>query len=172
MYILCQYTLKLNLSKLKLNTKTPTGWSFGGLSFLHSSLPVSTLSDMVGSWSWPAGNNYIPKYMSLLLTQPFGLAFMEIQDKLNKLILELGRGPGSLYSEIVEGPLDLEAYPETQWDAHVRLGDDLCLSERAFLRERKRKMRVAFAKLLEVPLEQVDERDIPIVAIAGTHNLY
>jgi phospholipase A2 len=58
--------------------------------------------------------------------------------------------------------------PECDWDADVRLGDDLCLSERAFLRERKRVMKSAFAKLMEVPEEEVHEEDLPVVAIAGS----
>lgn len=63
---------------------------------------------------------------------------------------------------------DPEAYPECQWDAEVRLGDQLCLSERAFLKERKRKMKAAFAELFEVPESEIEEEDLPIVAIAGS----
>ena len=76
--------------------------------------------------------------------------------------------PGSLYDEIVNTPPDLALHPECEWDAQVRLGEDLCIAERAFLGERKRKMRLAFAKLMGVPESEVDERDLPIVAIAGS----
>ncbi len=51
-------------------------------------------------------------------------------------------------------------------DAEVRLGDDLCLSERAFLRDRRRKMKHAFAKLFNIDESEIDERDLPIVALA------
>lgn len=65
-------------------------------------------------------------------------------------------------------PPDPLIHPECNWDAEVRLGDELCLSERAFLRERRRKMKKAFAKLFNVDESEIDERDIPIVAIAGS----
>lgn len=83
-------------------------------------------------------------------------------------MLELSRGPGSLFQQIVHDHPDPAVHPECQWDAEVRLGDDLCVSERAFLRERKRKMRKAFAKLFNVDESEIDERDLPIVAIAGS----
>ena len=83
-------------------------------------------------------------------------------------MLELGRGPGSLYSEIVYDPPGLSIHPECQWDAEVRLGDELCLSERAFLRERRRRMKSGFAKLFGVDEREIDERDLPVVAIAGS----
>lgn len=84
------------------------------------------------------------------------------------MFLELGLGPGSLYSEIIKENPDVLLHPECEWDAQVRLGDELCLSEQAYLRERKRKMRLAFAEFIGVPLDQVHEDDIPIVAVAGS----
>lgn len=99
---------------------------------------------------------------------PDALDFTSFQERISALILELRRGPGSLYSEVVEELPDPSIYPEVEWDAQVRLGEDLCISERAFLRERRRAMRVPFAKLLDVRPDDVDDRDIPIVAIAGS----
>lgn len=69
---------------------------------------------------------------------------------------------------MVSAPPDLSINPECEWDAKVRIGDDVSISERAFLRERKRRMRAGFAKLFGVPIEDLDERDLPIVAIAGS----
>ncbi|KAG8747162.1 hypothetical protein FRC10_002211 [Ceratobasidium sp. 414] len=63
-------------------------------------------------------------------------------------------------------------YPEYEWEAEVRLGNELCLPERAFLRSRKRRMRAAFAELFGVPVAKIDERDLPIVAIAGSGGGY
>ena len=68
----------------------------------------------------------------------------------------------------MNAPPDPSVHPECEWDADVRLGEDLCISERAFLGERKRKMRTAFARLMGVPDSEVDERDLPVVAIAGS----
>ena len=57
---------------------------------------------------------------------------------------------------------------EVGWDAHVRLGDDLCVAERAFLSERKRKMKGSFARYVGVDEKEVREEDIPVVAIAAS----
>ena len=84
------------------------------------------------------------------------------------MFLELSLGPGSLYSEILDTPPDPCIYPEVEWDAQVRLGEELCLAERAFLGERRRIMKTSFAKLIGVPEGDINEHDIPIVAIAGS----
>ncbi|KAG8704692.1 hypothetical protein FRC09_003382, partial [Ceratobasidium sp. 395] len=101
-------------------------------------------------------------------TESFGW----LQSRIGTLILELSRGPGSLWNEIVDSPPDVVDHPEYEWEAEVRLGDELCLPERAFLRSRKRRMRAAFAELFGVPIADIDERDLPIVAIAGSGGGY
>ncbi|KAI0091361.1 FabD/lysophospholipase-like protein [Irpex rosettiformis] len=109
------------------------------------------------TWSWP---------------QPLTVDFGWLQERLNALFLELRLGPGSLYSEVVDQTPDPNIYPEVQWDARVRFGEGLCLSERAFLAERRRTMRAPFAHLVGVDIDEVDERDIPVVAIAGSGGGY
>ncbi|KAH9915462.1 FabD/lysophospholipase-like protein [Epithele typhae] len=96
------------------------------------------------------------------------LTVWALQERFSALLLEFGHGPGSLFDQIINQPPDIAVHPEVDWDAEVRLGEDLCIAERAFLGERKRKMRVAFASLMGVPESEVDERDLPIVAIAGS----
>ena len=123
------------------------GWN--GLAFLKSALPVQTLIDLTTSWAWPE-------------------SLAAIQSRASALLIELGRGPGSLYNEVVERANDPTVYPECEWDAEVRLGDDLAIGEKAFLKERRRKMRSSFAKVVGVDVDLIDERDIPIVAIAGS----
>ncbi|TDL24273.1 FabD/lysophospholipase-like protein [Rickenella mellea] len=107
----------------------------------------------ISSWTWPA-------------------SFSNVQAKFSALFLELSRGPDSLYSQIVNYPPDPAVHPECQWDAEVRLGDELCISERAFLKERRRKMKKAFARQFGVPEDEIDERDLPIVALAGSGGGY
>ncbi|GAA5928341.1 hypothetical protein JCM3775_000580 [Rhodotorula graminis] len=89
-----------------------------------------------------------------------------------KLQDELSLGPDSTYAHIVDEGKDARAHPELQWDAQVRLGTDLPISERAFLRNRRQKMRAAFARLVDVPLDDVDERDLPTVSIAASGGGY
>ena len=89
--------------------------------------------------------------------------------QLNALLLELGRGEGSLWSEVVKEAQDPSIHPEVEWDAEVRLGDELCFPEKAFLRERKRRMMEAFARLFEVPVSELDERDLANIVTAVSY---
>ena len=147
-----RYLYLLSILSLKINSqdaspKKNSGWR--GLSRLKSPVDMDELQATLSSWSWPA-------------------RFATLQEKFAALLLELSRGPGSLYSQVVLEPPDPKIHPECAWDAEVRLGDSLCIAERAFLRERRRKMRKAFADLMGVYENEVDERDLPVVAIAGS----
>lgn len=124
---------------------------WNGLDFLKSAWSATAITTAMSEWSWPVTLN-----------------FSAIQSRISDFFLELSLGPGSLYSEIVDTPPDPRVYPEVEWDAEVRLGVDLCMAERAFLAERRRVMRVSFARLMGVPEAEVDERDLPVVAIAGS----
>lgn len=73
-----------------------------------------------------------------------------------------------MYHKVTHTPPDPKLHPECAWDADVRLGEDLCLAERAYLHQRRRHMRPALASLLGVPLDEIDERDVPIIALAGS----
>ncbi|KAF8322241.1 FabD/lysophospholipase-like protein [Clavulina sp. PMI_390] len=101
----------------------------------------------------------------------FGLAnesLLAFRATVNDLLLELYGAEGSLFHKITSTPPDPTVNPECSWDAEVRLGEELCLSERAFLTMRRRHMRLALAKLFDVPVEAIDERDIPTLAIAAS----
>ncbi|KAI0346554.1 FabD/lysophospholipase-like protein [Trametopsis cervina] len=139
--------------------KEETDRSWRGLDILRASISAAAIASSMSTWSWP-------KSLSV------DFDFSWLQNRLNALFLELSLGPGSFYAELVDTPPDPNVYPEVEWDACVRLGEDICLSERAFLSERKRAIRVPFAKLLGVDPEDVDERDVPIVAIAGSGGGY
>ncbi|TCD70189.1 hypothetical protein EIP91_004368 [Steccherinum ochraceum] len=138
----------------EIDEQEVTKW-WDGLNMLRKSISVNAISSAMSAWAWP---------------QTFD--FPTVQARVSALFLELGLGPGSLYAEVVDGPLDPTIYPEVEWDAEVRLGEDLCISERAFLHERRRVMRKPFARLMGVSEEVVDERDIPVVAIAGSGGGY
>ncbi|CAE6517944.1 unnamed protein product [Rhizoctonia solani] len=138
-------------SNSKHSPDTPIRKDTGGESVFTFDGPstLSTALIALTSWTWP---------------EPFKW----IQDRASILILELSQGPGSLWNEIVESPPSSQDHPEYDWEAEVRLGDELCMAERAFLRSRRRKMRAAFAELFGIPIHEIDERDLPIVAIAGS----
>ncbi|KAG8825352.1 hypothetical protein FRC17_008714, partial [Serendipita sp. 399] len=124
------------------------GWK--GLNFIKESFRVDSIPSLTASWIWPES-----------------IANMRAQ--IQALMVAVGRGPGSLYEQIVE---EASKSPEVSWDAHVRLGDDLCVAERAFLRERKRRMKHAFANFIGVSEREVKEEDIPVIAIAASGGGY
>ncbi|BGP42682.1 hypothetical protein JCM10449v2_006694 [Rhodotorula kratochvilovae] len=95
-----------------------------------------------------------------------------ISASFSRLQEELSLGPDSTYAHIIADGKNPTIHPELQWDAQVRLGTDLPLTERAFLRNRRARMREAFARLVGVPLEEVDERDLPVVSIAASGGGY
>ena len=129
-------------------TERSLGWK--GLHFIRDSLSIDSIPSITASWIWPS-------------------SLLALQSQIQALLVATGRGPGSLYAEIVK---ESENSPEVGWDAHVRLGDGLCVAERAFLSERKRRMRNAFAEYVGVSKEEVREEDIPIVAIAASGGGY
>ncbi|KAG0347420.1 hypothetical protein BG004_007781 [Podila humilis] len=85
---------------------------------------------------------------------------------------ELQLGDGSLYQSIVANMSDTNKNPEIQLDATVRTGNALCPQELAFRSVRRKKMRKAFAKFIGVKESEVNEADIPVVAIAGSGGGY
>ncbi|KAI8973120.1 FabD/lysophospholipase-like protein [Trametes punicea] len=149
---------------LREEEKADSDWH--GLAFLQFSAPAQAIASSMSTWKWPTS------FPTPDIQWPPSFSIADLQERLSALLLELGLGPGSLYDEIVNGPPDLAVHPECEWDAEVRLGEDLCLAERGFLGERKRRMRSSFAKLLGVPESEIDERDLPIVAIAGSGGGY
>lgn len=96
----------------------------------------------------------------------------ELSTTISNFQTEFSRGPESLYQRIIAQRTSAEIHPETQWDAEVRLGTDLCVQERAFLRNRREWMRKSFAKLMEVDESEVDVRDLPVVAFAASGGGY
>ncbi|KAF9381205.1 hypothetical protein CPC16_009961 [Podila verticillata] len=85
---------------------------------------------------------------------------------------ELQLGDGSLYQSIVANMSDTNKNPEIQLDATVRKGNSLCPQELAFRIARRKKMKKAFAKFIGVKESEVNEADIPVVAIAGSGGGY
>lgn len=95
-----------------------------------------------------------------------------VSSAFSSLQTELSLGPDSTYARILADAQNPKVHPEVQWDAEVRLGRDLPHTERAFLRNRRERIRAAFAELVGVSLEQVDERDLPVVAVAASGGGY
>ncbi|GAA5918331.1 hypothetical protein JCM6882_008216 [Rhodosporidiobolus microsporus] len=112
----------------------------------------------------------LPDVQSTLSSWSKSLA--SLRSTFDKFQDELSLGPGSTYARIIAEGKDPAVHPELQFDASVRLGNDLALSERAYLRNRREAMKAAFARMVGVPLEEVDTRDLPVVAIAASGGGY
>ncbi|KAI7048605.1 hypothetical protein KC352_g45933, partial [Hortaea werneckii] len=76
--------------------------------------------------------------------------------------------PWSLSWEIWEEAHDPEVNPEIIWDARVRVGQDLCQEEQAFLKKRQRSTARALAKYIGVPESEVHPEDVPTIGICGS----
>jgi len=62
--------------------------------------------------------------------------------------------------------------PEIEVDARVWMGNELSEEEMAFSRQRRKFTRRGLAKYLGVDEAEIDERDVPTIAIAGSGGGY
>ncbi|KAK4505249.1 hypothetical protein PRZ48_003212 [Zasmidium cellare] len=91
-----------------------------------------------------------------------------LPELLTKLQNELSMAPWSLSWEIWEEAHDPEINPEILWDAQVRVSEELCPEEQAFLRKRRKNTARALARYLGVPEKEVHPDDVPTIAICGS----
>jgi phospholipase A2 len=87
---------------------------------------------------------------------------------IRKLQNELSMAPGSLAEEIWYEANNPEANPEIVWDASVRISNDLCREEKAFLEKRAHFTKAALARYLDIPEATIHPDDIPIIAMCGS----
>ena len=85
-----------------------------------------------------------------------------------KLQSELDMAPGSLADEIWNESQDPFINPEIEWEAQVRIGQNLSEEELAFQQARKRHTAKALAKYLGLPEREVNPQDVPVIAICGS----
>ncbi|KAI4910312.1 hypothetical protein J4E90_007746 [Alternaria incomplexa] len=87
---------------------------------------------------------------------------------IRKLQDELSMAPGSLAEEIWYEANDPEINPEIIWDASVRVSDELCEEEKAFLKQRAQFTKAALARYLDIPEAQIHPDDVPVIAMCGS----
>ncbi|KAI5785002.1 acyl transferase/acyl hydrolase/lysophospholipase [Peziza echinospora] len=85
-----------------------------------------------------------------------------------KLRAELSMAPDSLSYEIWQESLSPYLNPEITWDAQVRMSPNLCDEETRFLERRRRFMKGAFAQYLQIPESEINEQDIPVIAMTAS----
>jgi phospholipase A2 len=87
---------------------------------------------------------------------------------IRKLQNELSMAPGSLAEEIWYEANDPEINPEIIWDASVRVSNELCVEEKAFLEKRAHFTKAALARYLDIPEATIHPDDVPIIAMCGS----
>lgn len=87
---------------------------------------------------------------------------------IRKLQNELSMAPGSLAEEIWYDANNPESHPEIIWDATVRISDELCSEEKAFLKNRAHFTKKALARYLDIPEATINPDDIPVIAMCGS----
>ncbi|KAL6703377.1 hypothetical protein ACN47E_009719 [Coniothyrium glycines] len=87
---------------------------------------------------------------------------------IRKLQNELSMAPGSLAEEIWYEANDPEINPEIVWDASVRVSNELCAEEKAFLGKRAHFTKAALARYLDIPEAKIHPDDVPIIAMCGS----
>ncbi|OCK84318.1 FabD/lysophospholipase-like protein [Lepidopterella palustris CBS 459.81] len=117
---------------------------------------VATASKSVSSVGDTIVDYFIPEWVKML------------PGFFTKLQNELSMAPGSLAEEIWWEANDPEINPEIIWDAVVRVSNDVCNEEKAFLRHRQAYTKRGLAKYLDIPEKDINPDDIPIIALCGS----
>lgn len=91
-----------------------------------------------------------------------------IPEAISKLQFELSMAPGSLADEIWKEARDPYLNPQITQRASVRVSDELCDEEKAFLEKRRKVTTIALAKYLGLPQETVHPDDVPTIAMVGS----
>lgn len=91
-----------------------------------------------------------------------------LPEYISKLQRELSMAPGSLADEIWQEAHDPFVNPEIEYEASVRVSDELCEEEKEFLQKRRLVTREALAKYLGLPDEEVHPDDVPTIAMVGS----
>ncbi|SCV73382.1 BQ2448_7308 [Microbotryum intermedium] len=99
-------------------------------------------------------------------------AFQDLRGSLDLIQKEIEGGEDSARAGILAKKDDVSVHPELGWDAEVRLGTKVGIAERAFLRERKERMKAHFAQLMDLDEAEIDVRDLPVIAMAGSGGGY
>ncbi|KAK4231379.1 FabD/lysophospholipase-like protein [Podospora fimiseda] len=129
------------------------GWVNFITSFEGISLPelpeVDSISDKVVDLILPEWTKAVPGFI-------------------RKLQRELDMAPDSLAAEIWKEAYDPYTHPEIEWEAKVRVSNDLCDEEKTFLQRRKLFTAPALAKYLGLKEEDVHPDDVPTIAMCGS----
>jgi hypothetical protein len=106
-----------------------------------------------------------------LSPETFGLP-PNLREWVDKVRAEVSFAPGSVADEIWTEAQDPHRNPEIEKDARVWTGNEICAEEIAFYEKRREFTRKALARYLGVNEMEVDARDVPNIAVAGSGGGY
>jgi phospholipase A2 len=101
----------------------------------------------------------------------FGLP-PNLREWVDKIRAEVDFAPGSVSDEIWTEARDPRRNPEIEKDARVWMGNQISAEELAFYEKRREFTRKALARYLGVNEKEVDARDVPTIAVAGSGGGY
>lgn len=106
-----------------------------------------------------------------LSPETFGLP-PHFMDWVDKIRAEVSFAPGSVSDEIWQESKDPVRNPEIERDARVWLGNEFCQEELQFQEKRRKFTKRGLARYLRVEEGEIDERDVPTIAVAGSGGGY
>jgi cytosolic phospholipase A2 len=106
-----------------------------------------------------------------LSPETFGLP-PHFMDWVDKIRAEVSFAPGSVSDEIWQESQDPIRNPEIEVDARVWLGNSFCKEELEFQQKRRKFTKRGLATYLGVKESEIDEKDIPTIAVAGSGGGY
>lgn len=92
----------------------------------------------------------------------------QLPDQMRKLQSELSMEPGTLADEIWQEAADADINPEINWEASVRVSNELCKDELRFRRKRRERLVPALARYLDIDEKDIDPEDVPTIALCGS----
>ncbi|ODV92452.1 hypothetical protein CANCADRAFT_86908 [Tortispora caseinolytica NRRL Y-17796] len=96
----------------------------------------------------------------------------DLQRYIEKLQSLAETTPDSLGGQILASSKDANLHPEILKTASVRFGNGLCTQEQQFLANRRQVVKKSLASFLDIPLDQIDDRDVPVVGLVGSGGGY
>ncbi|KAL1985052.1 hypothetical protein VTN96DRAFT_8287 [Rasamsonia emersonii] len=139
----------------------PQGPARKGTAWATFTQKFGVIRDSFGSIEWSGIGGSIKNYIV-----PDWVRYLPAT--MQKLQRELSMAPGSLADEIWREAHDVDINPEIALNATVRVGDDLCREELAFLRKRRMHAVKALARYLDLKEEDIHPDDVPIIAMCGS----
>ena len=92
----------------------------------------------------------------------------ELPGYIARLQKQLSDAPDSLANSLWREAQNPQIHPEIEREAQVRVSDELCDEEQAFIRKRKEQVRKGLSKYLQIPEANIHPDDVPVIGTCGS----